>query len=1249
MAVAIVLLFGALSVTAQDTITVKTLTFQDTTKRSGTWQFPAPQSYEKVLMEYTLKCDPATRQDNYPCGEWDYLTYTFVTDSTGEFDSTRRTQVNYRVGNATPDSLPYATSFVPQRRAFRETAVSRSGAGEWHDVASGGQSTDLILTPTGGRARFLWKASELTAAGISAGPIIGLRLRSLDSVDNIQLFTVRIGQTSTTTVPHVTDDFTMSTVVRRTVNLDDGPNELPFSSAFQWDGTSNLVVEISCLSAPKTARLEAGPTTPAGIVDDGSRRAYEFRAGDMMLLPQSVSNELSNQITIAFWSYGNAAALPANNNVFEAFNANGDRVLNVHLPWSNGNIYWDAGRSGGSVDRIEKPATAAQYEGRWNHWAFVKNTSTGTMTVYLNGEVFHSGNGKTAPFNGIRRFVFGSGNAGSYPGTLDEIQIWRTALDQQTISTWMHRGITDLHPNINDLVAYYNGETDAQPTEARDRSALNAHAALFGVPTRVQLFNDDFGYLTRSSSGRPYVSFETGTATAQTSRVDLLVNQEPRRTHVIRFRNNIQPRIYQAGAPDHPTIPVDSILVQQAGWLPVIDEAGLKTDSFYVQPTQVLYRNLQPWFDPVVVYEIGRYITPYGIGLDLGPKGFKWIFDVTDYAPILRNNVTLSAGNQQELIDLTFKFIKGTPPRNVTQIDQLWSDRNAEFVNVLAGTQLSPVDVVLDPDAAAFRVKTWSSGHRFSNPTNCAEFCQRIHTLSVNGQTTHEWLLWTECGDNPVYPQGGTWLIDRAGWCPGAPVDLYDHELPSSAAPGSTVSIDYGIKKGAAQEDWGVWDVTGQLIGYGAPNHQLDAAITEVIRPNDWEFYSRLNPVCGQPEIIIQNTGATTLTSAVIEYGVEGQAQSTFNWTGSLGFLQKDTVALPTPAWPSSTGPFRFTARITKPNNGTDAYANNDQQVRTSVMPPVYYSDLEINLRTNKQAALQYEWVLRRLDNNTVIQQGRNLADDSLYVYPFQLENGCYEYELINKEGYGLDFWFLRDQLGSGSLLFKSGGATMKVFEPDFGNRAWMQFIVGSKPTIQTSEDTLRFTTPNIEPVFQTLTITSVTDAPLVVDSVNVFSVRNHFFVTDVSQPLPITLQKGESIDVTVKFDRSDAGSSAGTLRVYSNDERNTVKAVRLLGVSGVSSVDEQHIEHLVQIGVVPNPVSADGDVVIDRLRDGVSVQAEVLVVDAVGNTVATLLQGALESSSLRLPLPTDLASGSYRVILRTGSGWISAPFVIAR
>ena len=60
-----------------DTTIIETLNFNDITKRKGWYIFPSDTNkYHKVLMYYTLKCDAATTQDNYACGEWDYTTYT---------------------------------------------------------------------------------------------------------------------------------------------------------------------------------------------------------------------------------------------------------------------------------------------------------------------------------------------------------------------------------------------------------------------------------------------------------------------------------------------------------------------------------------------------------------------------------------------------------------------------------------------------------------------------------------------------------------------------------------------------------------------------------------------------------------------------------------------------------------------------------------------------------------------------------------------------------------------------------------------------------------------------------------------------------------------------------------------------------------------------------------------------------------------------------------------------------------------
>ena len=75
------------SLQAQDTIVVQTLTFDSITARRGVWEFPTENNFRKILMYHTLKCDVQTQHDQYPCGEWDYLTYNKVYVHTGTYDS----------------------------------------------------------------------------------------------------------------------------------------------------------------------------------------------------------------------------------------------------------------------------------------------------------------------------------------------------------------------------------------------------------------------------------------------------------------------------------------------------------------------------------------------------------------------------------------------------------------------------------------------------------------------------------------------------------------------------------------------------------------------------------------------------------------------------------------------------------------------------------------------------------------------------------------------------------------------------------------------------------------------------------------------------------------------------------------------------------------------------------------------------------------------------------------------------------
>ncbi len=158
--------------------------------------------------------------------------------------------------------------------------------------------------------------------------------------------------------------------------------------------------------------------------------ARQFRGSDSILVPPAAVASISNQVTISFWQYG-ATNQPRNEICFEGTSPVG-RELNAHVPWGDGNVYWDAF---GNYDRISKLASTNSYRNAWTHWTFTKDRLAGTMQIYCNGELLHSGTGKTRAYTPVTAFRFGSAANGTYgyTGLMDELRVESVAQSPEWI------------------------------------------------------------------------------------------------------------------------------------------------------------------------------------------------------------------------------------------------------------------------------------------------------------------------------------------------------------------------------------------------------------------------------------------------------------------------------------------------------------------------------------------------------------------------------------------------------------------------------------------------------------------------------------------------------------------------------------------------------------------------------------------------------------------------------------------------
>jgi hypothetical protein len=140
----------------------------------------------------------------------------------------------------------------------------------------------------------------------------------------------------------------------------------------------------------------------------------------------------TSQITIEFICTNNGSS---NNTSIIAGGAGGNQDFNIHLPWGDGNVYWDFGRP---FTRIYKGTTSAERTGV-HHWVFTKNPTTGIMNIYLDGNLWHTGSGNTSTLPtltsiSLGRYDNGSTRAYYYNGYIPVTKIYNRELSASEIS-----------------------------------------------------------------------------------------------------------------------------------------------------------------------------------------------------------------------------------------------------------------------------------------------------------------------------------------------------------------------------------------------------------------------------------------------------------------------------------------------------------------------------------------------------------------------------------------------------------------------------------------------------------------------------------------------------------------------------------------------------------------------------------------------------------------------------------------------
>jgi len=472
-------------------------------------------------------------------------------------------------------------------------------------------------------------------------------------------------------------------------------------------------------------------------------------------------------------------------------------------------------------------------------------------------------------------------------------------------------------------------------------------------------------------------------------------------------------------------------------------------------------------------WEIMRFITPYGFYFDQNWK-HTWQFDITDFAHLLHDSVQImyqhtgyEANHDRGWeISLNFNLVEGTPWRDVKNITRFYT-RSVGYGNDSLFDKNVPEDTfTLGQETDLMRFKILQTGHGMDKPENCAEFCPKKRYIMLDGAVADESWVWRDdCGENPVFPQAGTWLYDRAGWCPGAEVREYN--LDVAATPGNTHRMDLDMESYKTTSGGANYMLSTYLVEYSKPNYNLDVVVEDIISPNAELRYKRVNPSCGSPKVIIRNRGGSAVQSIDFLYGMDGLQQKHYRWNGTLKLGQWDTLDLP-PDFVRNNKAGIFKVNVAWVNNRPDDNpSNNTATVVTGNLPALLPNKFILYCSTNA-APTENSWEIRDMFGRTVKARKKYPLANMVYRDTIELPEGCYTLDfqdtgapnpnyMLNEDGLQ---WWANTADGNGFLQIRTEtNSILQRFGADFGSSIRFAFTVN-----RTTEPVMTAAQINIRP-----------------------------------------------------------------------------------------------------------------------------------------------------------------------------------------
>ncbi len=208
---------------------------------------------------------------------------------------------------------------------------------------------------------------------------------------------------------------------------------------YPFDGNANDMAGMS------HGQIQGRPAFETGVY---GRAIHIANRGDAVRVANApvVFDRIRETITIAFWQRSDDSShrndtICCSNYDYGLTNPS----IAIHLGcWRAPGYYrWDCGTPWSFANRVAgRHGSITEWTGRWNHWAFTKDTRVGPaggkglMRIYLNGVLYDSRSGTDTPIENVNSFLIGSGWYGHYDGLLDDFRIYDYALSEAEVA-WL--------------------------------------------------------------------------------------------------------------------------------------------------------------------------------------------------------------------------------------------------------------------------------------------------------------------------------------------------------------------------------------------------------------------------------------------------------------------------------------------------------------------------------------------------------------------------------------------------------------------------------------------------------------------------------------------------------------------------------------------------------------------------------------------------------------------------------------------